>query len=52
MVLWLVFLGVALLYAVAKPTKLRTGGTNPKKFVSWIRHAYEQFQRELTGLKM
>ena len=48
-VLWLVFLGIALLYAVSKPTKQQTKGTNPKKQPSWIRRAYEQFQRELTS---
>ena len=50
-VLWLVFLGIALLYAVTKPTKQQASTTNPKKFVSWMRQAYEQFQRELTGLR-
>lgn len=49
MVLWLVFLGIALLYAVTKPTKQQTNGANPKKQPSWIRRAYEQFQRELTS---
>jgi hypothetical protein len=48
-VLWLVFLGIALLYAVTKPTKRRTSTANPKKFVSWVRRAYEQLQRELTS---
>jgi RNase P/RNase MRP subunit p29 len=50
-VLWLVFLGIALLYVATKPTKQRTKATNPKKFVSWIRQAYEQFQRELTSYR-
>jgi hypothetical protein len=50
-VLWLVFLGIALLYAVAKPTEQLTRGSNPKKQTSWIRQAYEQFQRELTSYR-
>jgi hypothetical protein len=49
MLLWLVFLGVVLLYVTTKPTKQQTKTTNPKKLVSWVRQAYEQFQRELTG---
>lgn len=47
-VLWLVFLGIAVLYVAAKPTKQQMKTTNPKKLVSWLRLAYEQFQRELT----
>jgi hypothetical protein len=47
-VLWLVFLGIAVLYAVSKPTKQRVKASNPKKRVSWVRLAYEQFQRALT----
>lgn len=50
-VLWLVFLGIALLYAVARPTKRQTNATNPKKYCSWVRTAYEQLQRELTQLR-
>jgi hypothetical protein len=52
-VLWLVFLGIALLYAVTKPTKQRadTACNNLKKLVSWVRQAYEQFQRELTSYR-
>lgn len=50
-VLWLVFLGIALLYAVAKPTKQLTRVSNPKKQTSWIRQTYEQFQRELTSYR-
>jgi hypothetical protein len=45
-ILWLVFLGIALLHAAAKPTKQARVG-NLKKQCSWIRLAYEQFQREL-----
>jgi hypothetical protein len=50
-VLWLVFLGIALLYVVTKPEKQRQYKANPKKWCSWIRAAYEQFQRELTQLR-
>lgn len=50
-VLWLVFLGIAVLYKVAKPTKQHLGTTNPKKRISWLRQAYEQFQRELTSYR-
>jgi hypothetical protein len=50
-VLWLVFLGIALLYVVTKLTAQRTTAINPKKFVSWIRQAYEQFERELTSYR-
>lgn len=51
MVLWLVFLGVALLYVVTKPTKQQRYKSNPRKWRSWIRVAYEQFQRKLTELR-
>lgn len=47
-VLWLVFLGIALLWAVTKPTKQQAKNTNPKKRRSWVRQAYEQFQQEIT----
>ena len=50
-VLWLVFLGIALLYAVTEPTKARSKMTDPKKRISWIRWAYEQFQRELNQVR-
>jgi hypothetical protein len=50
MVLWLVFLGIALLYSVTKPTKQQQAMANPKKWCSWIRIAYEQLQRQLTQL--
>ncbi len=46
--LWFVALGIALLYKVTKPTKLKTRtatGTNPKKQTSWLRQAYEQLQQ-------
>lgn len=48
-VLWLAFLGIAVLYRVTKPTKQQMKSTNPKKYLSWVRAAYEQFQRALTG---
>jgi hypothetical protein len=47
-VLWLVFLGIALLYKVTKPTKQQMSAANAKKRLSWVRQAYEQFQREIT----
>lgn len=50
-VLWLVFLGIALLYKATKPTRRRQQTTNPKKWCSWIRIAYEQLKRELTRLR-
>lgn len=48
MVLWLVFLGVAVLYASTRPKQRQKNTPNAKKYVSWIRQAYEQFQRVLT----
>lgn len=52
-VLWLVFLGIALLYVVTRRPRQRrqTKHPNTKKRISWLRQAYEQFQRALTGLK-
>jgi len=50
-VLWFVFLGIALLYVVTEPRKQRIGTTNPKKLVSWVRQAYEQFERELMSYR-
>jgi len=50
-VLWLVFLGVALLYLVTRPTKQITHATHPKKYLSWLRQAYEQFQQALTAYR-
>jgi hypothetical protein len=49
-VLWLVFLGIALLYKATEPTK-RQKPSEAKKWCSWIRLAYEQLQRQLTGLR-
>lgn len=51
MVLWLVFFGIAILYAVTRPTKQQTKQTQPKKQTSWLRQAYEQLQRELTSFR-
>jgi hypothetical protein len=39
--LWLVSLGIGLLYLVTKPNKQ----SNPKKQTSWLRQAYEQLQQ-------
>ena len=50
-VLWLVFIGIALLYAITKPTKQQTMDTNPRKRLSWVRLAYEQFCRALTAYR-
>jgi Transposase DDE domain len=50
-VLWLVFLGIALLYAVTKPTKQQTKQVHVKKQTSWLRQAYEELQRQLTGVR-
>lgn len=49
-VLWLIFLGVALLYSVTRPTQKQTRVNNPKKQTSWVRQSYEQLQREITEL--
>lgn len=51
MVLWFTVIGIALLYKTTKPTKQHPKTTNPKKYTSWIRKAYEQFQRTLTKLR-
>lgn len=48
MLLWLVFLGIALLYTATRPAKQRTKASNPK---SWIRLAYEQFERGLMNYR-
>jgi len=49
-VLWLVFLGIALLYRASKPAKQQKPA-KAKKWCSWIRLAYEQLQRQLTQLR-
>jgi hypothetical protein len=43
--LWLVALGIAILYLVTKPTKQQRARGNPKKQLSWLRQAYEQLQQ-------
>jgi hypothetical protein len=48
MVLWCIFLGMAVLYVVTRPTKQQANDTNPRKRISWVRQAYEQLQQELT----
>lgn len=50
-VLWLVFIGIALLYKVTKPARRQAFTVNPKKWRSWVREAWEQFQREITSFK-
>jgi hypothetical protein len=42
MILWCIFLGIALLYSVTKPMKCRAAVVHPKKRRSWIRSAMEQ----------
>lgn len=42
--LWLVCLGIALLYLVIKPTN-QVEHCHPKKQTSWLRQAYEQLSR-------
>lgn len=49
-VLWLVFIGIAVLYFVSRSDKPMVT-TNPKKFISWLRQTYERFQRALTSLR-
>lgn len=44
-ILWLVSLGIALLYLVTKPTKHLAHSRHPKKQTSWLRQAYEQLQQ-------
>lgn len=43
-ILWLVSLGIAMLYLVTKPTK-QLAHRHPKKQTSWLRQAYEQLQQ-------
>ncbi len=45
LILWLVSLGIALLYLETKPTKQTVTSANPKKQTSWLRQAYEQLQQ-------
>ncbi len=43
-ILWLVSLGIAMLYLTTKATK-HIGHCHPKKQTSWLRQAYEQLQQ-------
>jgi hypothetical protein len=43
--LWLIFLGIAMLYKVTKPTKHTQPHSHPKKRISWIRQALEQLHQ-------
>ena len=43
--LWCIFLGIAVLYAVTKPTKYKQPHAHPKKRISWIRQALEQLHQ-------
>jgi len=44
-ILWLMFIGIALLYKVTKPTKQQMNNVHPKKRTSWIRKAMEQLHQ-------
>jgi transposase len=44
-ILWLIFLGIALLYVATKPTKQQAKLTNSRKRCSWIRLALEQLHQ-------
>jgi hypothetical protein len=44
-ILWLIFLGMALLYCVTKPTKQTVAKRHPKKQTSWLRQATEQLHQ-------
>ena len=44
-ILWLMFIGIALLYKVTRPTKQQMNSVNPKKRISWIRQALEQLHQ-------
>jgi hypothetical protein len=47
-ILWLVSIGIALLYLVTKDDLTEERQANPKKWRSWIRAAYEQLERAQT----
>jgi hypothetical protein len=49
--LWFAALGIGLLYVVTKATLHQEHYQHPKKQRSWVRVAWEQFQRELTGYR-
>lgn len=51
MVLWLVFLGIAVLYTVSKPVTGQIRMANARKYISWVRQAYEQFERKITSYR-
>ncbi len=44
-ILWFMCLGIALLYLATKPTKQSMQVSHPKKQISWLRQAYEQYQQ-------
>lgn len=44
-ILWLMFLGIALLYKVTKPSKQDTRHVHLKKRISWIRQGLEQLHQ-------
>jgi hypothetical protein len=48
--LWFVCLGIALLYLITKPTKHKLYQGHHKKQLSWLRQAYEQYQRACGSL--
>lgn len=47
-ILWLVSIGIALLYLVTKDSITGERQNNPKKWRSWIRMGYEQLERAYT----
>lgn len=49
LILWLISLGIALLYVVSQPTKQQLRREHPKKRISWLRRAYEQLQQALSA---
>lgn len=49
-ILWLVSIGIALLYLVTKEGIVIQRQANPKKWRSWIRAAYEQLEQAQTAL--
>jgi hypothetical protein len=44
-ILWLVSIGIAMLYVVTKPDRNASAGIHKKKRISWIRQAYELLQQ-------
>ena len=49
--LWFAAIGIGLLYVATKATIHQECYRHPKKRRSWVRTAWEQFQRELTGYR-